>query len=225
MQGIQELVPSLGVSYLPKMLVSREGSGTACDITLVDRHVTVILNGRKVINNQPIPGCTNGALHSDETLPGPLYLQGDHTSVSYRNIVLTPVLTSIPSVDEWPQAAGPTGNFITQATRPSNLAEQSGDNVRWRVPLPNTGQSAAIISGGRIFVTSHEPITQDTQTGAAILGLCFDAETGEELWRRTIPGTRETDLSSLFNDNTGVLAGDRWQAGHIHKRWRHNQML
>ena len=30
-----------------------------------------------------------------------LYLQGDHTSVSYRNIVLTPVLTSIPSVDEW----------------------------------------------------------------------------------------------------------------------------
>ena len=89
----------------------------------------MILNGRKVINNQPIPGCTNGALHSDETLPGPLYLQGDHTSVSYRNIVLTPVLTSIPSVGEWPQAAGPTGNFITQGNAPKQFSGATGDNV------------------------------------------------------------------------------------------------
>ena len=62
------------------------------DITLVDRHVTVILNGDKVIDNQPIPGCTNGALFADETIPGPLYLQGDHTEVNYRNIVLRPVI-------------------------------------------------------------------------------------------------------------------------------------
>ena len=61
------------------------------DITLVDRHVTVILNGIKVIDNQPIAGCTNGALQSDESLPGPLYLQGDHTAVSYRNIILHPI--------------------------------------------------------------------------------------------------------------------------------------
>ena len=52
----------------------------------------VILNGKKVIDNQPILGCTNGALHADETIPGPLYLQGDHTAVSYRNIVLYPVV-------------------------------------------------------------------------------------------------------------------------------------
>lgn len=62
------------------------------DITLVDRHVTVILNGTKVIDNQALAGCTNGALHADETIPGPLYLQGDHTAVRYRNIVLRPVL-------------------------------------------------------------------------------------------------------------------------------------
>lgn len=62
------------------------------DITLVDRHVTVILNGTKVIDNQPLAGCTNGALFSDESLPGPIYLQGDHTSVSYRNIILRPVI-------------------------------------------------------------------------------------------------------------------------------------
>jgi len=62
------------------------------DITLVDRHVTVILNGKKIIDNQPVRGCTGGALTSDEFRPGPIYLQGDHTSVDYRNIVLRPVV-------------------------------------------------------------------------------------------------------------------------------------
>ena len=67
------------------------GEWDVLDITLVDRHVTVVLNGEKVIDNQPVPGCTGGALKSDATQSGPIYLQGDHTSVQYRNIVLRPV--------------------------------------------------------------------------------------------------------------------------------------
>lgn len=62
------------------------------EITLVDRHVTVVLNGQTVIDNQPLLGCTGGALWSDEFRPGPIYLQGDHTGVSYRNISLVPVI-------------------------------------------------------------------------------------------------------------------------------------
>ena len=68
------------------------GQWQTMDITLLDRHVTVILNGQKIIDNQPLLGCTGGALTSDEFRPGPLYLQGDHTAVSYRNIVLTPII-------------------------------------------------------------------------------------------------------------------------------------
>lgn len=67
------------------------GEWQTYDITLVDRHVTVILNGTKIHDNVPLQGCTGGALTSDETLPGPLYLQGDHTDVDYRNIVIRPV--------------------------------------------------------------------------------------------------------------------------------------
>jgi hypothetical protein len=67
------------------------GEWQGYDITLVDRHVTVILNGRKIIDNQPLLGCTGGALWSDEFRPGPLYLQGDHTSVDYRNIIIRPI--------------------------------------------------------------------------------------------------------------------------------------
>ena len=68
------------------------GEWQTMDITFVDRHVTVILNGQKIIDNQPILGCTGGALWSDVTRPGPIYLQGDHTGIEYRNIVLKPVV-------------------------------------------------------------------------------------------------------------------------------------
>lgn len=68
------------------------GEWQTFDITLVDRHLTVILNGTTIIDNQPVLGCTGGALWSDEFRPGPIYLQGDHEAVDYRNIVLRPVL-------------------------------------------------------------------------------------------------------------------------------------
>ncbi|HEY1080792.1 MAG TPA: DUF1080 domain-containing protein, partial [Prosthecobacter sp.] len=67
------------------------GEWQTMDITLVDRHLTVILNGKTIIDNQPVLGCTGGALTSDEFKPGPLFFQGDHTNVDFRNIVLRPV--------------------------------------------------------------------------------------------------------------------------------------
>ena len=68
------------------------GEWQTFDITLVDRHLTVIHNSKTTIDNQPVLGCTGGALRSDEFRPGPIYLQGNHTSVDYRNIVLRPVV-------------------------------------------------------------------------------------------------------------------------------------
>jgi hypothetical protein len=66
------------------------GQWQSYDITLVGRMVTVVANGKIVISNQEIPGITGGAIDSNEGAPGPLYLQGDHGPVEYRNIVLTP---------------------------------------------------------------------------------------------------------------------------------------
>jgi hypothetical protein len=68
------------------------GTWQTFDITLCDRHATVILNGIKIIDNQPIYGPTGGAMKSDVFSPGPIYLQGDHGKISYRNIVLTPII-------------------------------------------------------------------------------------------------------------------------------------
>jgi len=70
-----------------------KGSGEwqSYDITLVGRMVTVVLNGKTVICNQEIPGITGGALDSREEEPGPIYLQGDHGPIEYRNIRIIPV--------------------------------------------------------------------------------------------------------------------------------------
>jgi hypothetical protein len=63
------------------------------DITLIGRRVTIVLNGKTVIDNQEIPGITGGALDSNEGAPGPIYLQGSEKGhVAYRNIVVTPAM-------------------------------------------------------------------------------------------------------------------------------------
>jgi Domain of Unknown Function (DUF1080) len=61
------------------------------DITLIGRHVTVVQNGKTIIDNKEIPGITGGALDSHESQPGPIYLQGGEKGhVLFRNIVITP---------------------------------------------------------------------------------------------------------------------------------------
>ena len=68
------------------------GEWQTMEMILCDRHVTVVLNGKKIIDNQPAYGPTGGAMQADVFKAGPIYLQGDHGKVSYRNMVLTPIL-------------------------------------------------------------------------------------------------------------------------------------
>jgi len=79
--------------FLPpnEMRAKEAGEWQTYDITLVGRIVTVALNGKTVICSQEIPGITGGALDSREGEPGPIYLQGDHGPIEYRNIRITPV--------------------------------------------------------------------------------------------------------------------------------------
>ena len=69
----------------------KAGEWQTVEIILCKRHVTVVLNGTKIIDNKPAYGPTGGAMQADVNKPGPIYLQGDHGKVSYRNIVLTPI--------------------------------------------------------------------------------------------------------------------------------------
>lgn len=66
------------------------GEWQSLEVTLTGRVVTVVLNGTEVICNRTIPGITGGALDSHESQPGPIMIQGDHGSVKFRNITITP---------------------------------------------------------------------------------------------------------------------------------------
>ena len=101
---------------------------------------------------------------------------------------------------EWSQAAGPNGNFGSAGKAPDAFSVSKNEEVRWRVRLPSTGQGTPVVCGGRVFVTSHDEITEDSQTGSSILAMCFDAVTGKELWRRKIGGTRKTIIASMKSD-------------------------
>ncbi|MDV6030127.1 MAG: DUF1080 domain-containing protein [Phycisphaera sp. RhM] len=96
MQGLQGVGAIFGMIEPAFNAGKPGGQWQSYDITLVDRHVTVVLNGEKVIDNQPVTGPTAGAVHTHPTEPGPIYLQGDHTNVSYRDIYLAPVMKDAP---------------------------------------------------------------------------------------------------------------------------------
>jgi hypothetical protein len=66
------------------------GKWTSFDITFVGRYVTVVRDGVVYHDHVEIPGPTGGALDSNESEPGPFFLQGDHHGViRYRNITIS----------------------------------------------------------------------------------------------------------------------------------------
>jgi hypothetical protein len=79
------IAPSVNASNPP-------GEWNTYDIRLVGRQVTVVLNGKTIIDKGEVEGLTAIAIDANEAEPGPIYLQGDHGPVEFRNIVVTPLV-------------------------------------------------------------------------------------------------------------------------------------
>jgi hypothetical protein len=94
MQGLQGVGAIFGRIAPSTNAGNPGGQWQTYDLTLVDRHITVVLNGLKVIDNQPIIGPTAGAIYTNPAAPGPIYLQGDHTMVKFKNMYLAPVVST-----------------------------------------------------------------------------------------------------------------------------------
>lgn len=76
----------------PKVAAEKKaGEWQTVDVTLYKRHLTVVLNGVKIIDNVPVVGITGGAMTANEFVNGPLYIQGDHSDADFRNMILTPL--------------------------------------------------------------------------------------------------------------------------------------
>ncbi len=92
-KGQEPLNDQLGAVYgflAPSEMMAKDaGEWQSYDITLVGRMVSVVVNGKMVICNQEIPGITGGAIDSKEGNPGPIYFQGDHGPIDFRNIEIS----------------------------------------------------------------------------------------------------------------------------------------
>ena len=78
----------------------------------------------------------------------------------------------------WPQWRGPNADSVADGgTLPIEWSQTK--NIRWSVKLPGWGTSSPVVYGDRVFVTSQ------VEEGAkkSLLTLCFDRDTGKELWR------------------------------------------
>jgi outer membrane protein assembly factor BamB len=104
----------------------------------------------------------------------------------------------------WPQASGPNANWKVDGEAPTQWSVARNENILWRTPLPESGQSAVTVWGDRAFVTIHKPIESFDQRflGADIVGYCLDSNTGKILWKVDLPGTQTMEMAGGYSDAT-----------------------
>jgi len=90
-------------------------------------------------------------------------------------LVAVSLLVALPVIaSNWPQWRGPEGTGIS-SERNLPLRWGTNENVRWRAPLPERGNSTAIVWGQRVFITQAE--------GNRRTVMCFNRADGKLLWK------------------------------------------
>ena len=69
-----------------KFITKPPGEWQTGEATIIGNRVTVIMNGVKIHDNVECTRPTGGELDNKQNEPGPILLQGDHGTVSFRNI-------------------------------------------------------------------------------------------------------------------------------------------
>lgn len=62
------------------------GEWQTVEATIIDNKITVILNGKKIHDNVVCDVATGSEIDGNVKEPGPIFLQGDHGTVSFRNL-------------------------------------------------------------------------------------------------------------------------------------------
>jgi outer membrane protein assembly factor BamB len=89
-------------------------------------------------------------------------------------------LAAAPAAD-WPRFRGPNGSGAGDDVElPAEFDGAKG--ALWTVPIPGTGHSSPVVSGGKLFVQSA------VGEGSERMLLCLDAATGKTLWARSQSG-------------------------------------
>ncbi len=97
----RRIAPAVNASKPP-------GEWQTFDIIFIGKHLTVIHNGQKVLDNVDVGPMGTGAASKRPDGPGPLRLQGDHNAVSFRNIRIHPLSQS--EAEKLSKKMGPHNN-------------------------------------------------------------------------------------------------------------------
>ena len=114
-----------------------------------------------------------------------------HTANRYLAIALLAVSAMPGFCRDWAQWRGPFFNGSTdEKNLPASWSET--ENTKWVSPLPGPSGATAIISNGRVFVTSM------VKGSGRYAALCLDEKTGRQLWRKDVG----SDSRRLGNNST-----------------------
>lgn len=118
-------------------------------------------------------------------------------------------LTSAVQADNWPAWRGPTADGVCQEANVP-LTWSPDQNIRWKVPLPEAGNSTPAIWGDRVFVT------QATDKGTKRSLICFNRQDGSQRWIKTIEYTQSepTHATNPFCAASPVTNGERVVVSH-----------
>jgi len=118
-------------------------------------------------------------------------------------------LATFAQAGDWPQFRGTNGDGHADGSKfPTEWG--ASKNVRWKMPLPEPGNSSPIVSSGRVFVTGTEA------EGRTRSLYCFDRETGDQLWVRSVKfgKVERTHKTNPHGSSTPATDGRRVLAWH-----------
>lgn len=98
---------------------------------------------------------------------------------------------------DWLRFRGPNGSGVT-TDAPSPIEWSDDKNIAWKIDLPGPGSSCPIVVGDKVILTCwtgyglsrEEP---GDQANLKRMVLCYDRETGEELWTAEDPAKLPED--------------------------------
>lgn len=106
----------------------------------------------------------------------------------------------------WHQGSGPNGNYKISENAPVAWSVSLNKGIRWKIPLPETGQSTPIVVNNKVFLTCFKPTQKEEKYAKDIVAHCYDANNGKLLWSHDLPGSSDSRLSGCFGDNSGPAA-------------------
>ena len=106
------------------------------------------------------------------------------------------------SANDWPHWRGP---FLNGSSDEKNLPGSwtQTENVAWVSPLPGPSAATPVICKGRVFVSSTSRDSDE------LLALCFDANSGKELWRKRLGASSRKVPRNNMATPSPTTDGDR----------------